>query len=109
MDHRQTEHDHSVMDSLHKALTQKPTSAASATEGPQGRRTNSVYVKHFGNSVNSRTVFNHYDNLSKKSQLWKRQGTVTLDGNQIAELFRLRPELSEYCFMEIENAQLSDL
>lgn len=81
----------------------KPANTSSATTGV--RRTNSVYVKHFGNAVSSRTVFN-YDNAP--SQVWKRKGMVTMDSSQIAELFRLRPELSEYVFMEIQNSRLSE-
>jgi predicted secreted protein len=82
----------------------KPT--ASSTASTSGvRRTNSVYVKHFGNAVSSRTVFN-YDN--GPSQVWKRKGMVSMDSSQIAELFRLRPELSEYVYMEIQNARLSE-
>ena len=94
--------DQSVLQSLHGALTVK--SSATPTNATSGvRRTNSVYVKHFGNAVASRTVFN-YDN--EPSQVWKRKGMVTMDSSQIAELFRLRPELSEYVFMEIQNARM---
>ncbi len=96
--------DQSVLQSLHGALTVKQNAPANATSTGV-RRTNSVYVKHFGNAVASRTVFN-YDNAP--SQVWKRKGMVSMDSSQIAELFRLRPELSEYVFMEIQNVRMFD-
>ena len=104
-----TNHELSVLDDLQKSLSMKPAGTAPLSEGPRSRRTNSIYVKHFGNAVGTRQVFNHYETVNKPSQLWKKQGSVSMDAAQIAELFRLRPELSEYCLMEIQNAQLSDI
>ncbi len=90
-----------VLENLHKSLSLdlKPIQT--------GKRTNSVYVKHFGSSISSRTVMGVSDNQS--SHVWKKKGSVTMESGQLAELFRLRPELSEYIYMEIKNAKLTEL
>jgi predicted secreted protein len=108
--HKQTtDRDHHVLDSVQKSLTMKTSVGEEETITQPGRRSNSVYVQHFGNSVGSRVVYNHYDKAVAKDNRWKSKGSVTIDGAQLAELFRLRPELSEYIHMEIQNARLSTL
>lgn len=95
--------DNTVLESLQRSVTLTPAATAS-----QGRRTNSVYIQHFGNVLAHRSAL-HVSNPepTSTSNAWRRKGTVQMEGYHLAELFRLRPELSEFIFMEIQNAKLS--
>ena len=94
--------DNVIIESLQRSVTLTP--AATAT---QGRRTNSVYVQHFGTVLAHRSA-RHFSNpdQSAANNAWKHKGMVQLEGNDLAELFRQRPELSEFIYMEIENAKI---
>ena len=92
-----------VLDSLQKSVVLTPAATAS-----QGKRTNSVYVQHFGTVLAHRSAQHiHLPDAPTASNAWRRKGMVQLEGRHLEELFRARPELSEFIFMEIENAKLN--
>lgn len=95
----------SILDSMEDALTLAPT--------PMTRRTNSIYVTPFQNTVRARhatnvdaTASNGLDAMDDESGPRVIQGVVEIEGEKLALLLRQRPELAEFLALEIQNMKL---
>jgi hypothetical protein len=70
------------------------------------KRTNSVLITHF--STNFRARSDKVPTANANAEGRKRMGNnLVLDGKNLGELLREKPELSEFLVMEIQNMKIS--
>jgi len=116
--------DQAIMQSLQKSLllgpsaTAKLSSSTTTTPMKASRRTNSIYITHFTDGLQSRSyaeettttttpqpvVYSAGNNGNSNRKTKKAvDGVVVLTGTQLKRLLQMKPELSEYLYMEIMN------
>lgn len=98
-----TEDHHSVLGAVQKSLVLDAKPSA-----PRPRRTNSIYVKPFSATVQTRSATSDhrralYANHSSTGVLVPAEGILHLKGQNLSILLQNRPELAEFLCIEIQN------
>jgi hypothetical protein len=90
----------SVMEGIQKSLNLN-----TVPKSQHKQRTNSVFITHFSTNLKVRPSDRHGPSTNQGR---KRMGNnLILEGKKLSELLQLKPELSEFLYMEIENMKIS--